>query len=65
MPGIVLMGNVPPLDVMARGTVQEVEQWARECVEKTGGEGLILSAGGGVSPETPAEALDALVRAIL
>ncbi len=63
MPGIVLMGNVPPLDGMARGTTQEVEAWARECVVKTGGRGLILSAGGGVSPDTPAEAIDALVRA--
>jgi len=63
MPGIVLMGNVPPLDVMARGTASEVEAWARECVAKTGGRGLILSAGGGVSMDTPAEAIDALVRA--
>ena len=55
------MGNVPPLDLMVRGTPDQVTAWARECVAKTGGRGLILSAGGGVSPDTPASAIDALV----
>ena len=63
MPGVALMGNVPPLNVMVRGTPEQVQAWARECVLKTGGRGLILSAGGGVSPDTPAEAIDALMRA--
>lgn len=62
MPGVALMGNVPPLDVLARGTPEQAAAWARECVHKTRGRGLILSAGGGVSPGTPAEAIDALVR---
>ena len=64
MPNIALMGNVPPLDVMVRGTPAQVTAWARECREKTGGRGLILSAGGGVSPDTSASAIDALVKAI-
>jgi uroporphyrinogen decarboxylase len=63
MPGIALMGNVPPYSVMAEGASDQVEQCARECIRKTGGRGLILSAGGGVSPGTPASAIDALVRA--
>ncbi len=63
MPGIALMGNVPPYTVMAEGTPAQVEQCAHECIRKTGGRGLILSAGGGISPGTPAEAVDALVRA--
>jgi uroporphyrinogen decarboxylase len=63
LPNIALMGNVPPLQLMAEGTAEQVEQAARECIRKTGGRGLILSAGGGVSPGTPAEAIDALVRA--
>ncbi|MBI4789959.1 MAG: uroporphyrinogen decarboxylase family protein [Chloroflexi bacterium] len=63
MPNIALMGNVPPLDLMVRGTPEQVEQWARECIQKTGGRGLILSAGGGASPGTRAECIDALVAA--
>ncbi len=57
-----LMGNVPPRDVIGRGTPEQVEAWARECIRKTGGRGLILSAGGDVSPGTPPEGIDALVR---
>ncbi len=63
MPNIALMGNVPPLHVMAEGTAEQVEQFARECIRKTQGRGLILSAGGGVSPGTPAASVDAIVRA--
>ncbi len=63
MPGVALMGNVPPFDVLARGTPAEVAGWAAECLRQTGGRRLILSAGGGVSPETPPEAIDALVTA--
>ncbi|MBI5956998.1 MAG: uroporphyrinogen decarboxylase, partial [Chloroflexi bacterium] len=62
MPGVAVMGNVPPLSVMACGTPEQVEAWARECVRKTGGRGLILSAGGGLGLGTPPEAIDALVR---
>jgi uroporphyrinogen decarboxylase len=62
MPNVALMGNVPPLDLMVRGTPEQVEAWALECVRKTGGRGLILSPGGGVSPGTRAECIDALAR---
>lgn len=60
---IALMGNVPPLDVMVRGTPEQVTAWAQACIDQTGGRGLILSAGGGVSPGTPPEMIDALVKA--
>jgi uroporphyrinogen decarboxylase len=61
---VALMGNVPPLDVGVRGTPEEVTQWARECLEKGApGGGMILSFGGGVSPGTPAESIDALLEA--
>lgn len=65
IPHIALMGNVAPLAVMVRGAPGEVEAAARECIAKTNGERLILSAGGGVSPGTPAASIDALVRATL
>jgi len=63
LPRIALMGNVPTLDVMVRGTPAQAEAWARECIRKTNGRGLILSAGGGVSPGTPAETIEAVVKA--
>lgn len=63
MPRVALMGNIPTLGVMVRGTPAQAEAWARECIRKTNGRGLILSAGGGMSPGTPAETIEAVVRA--
>jgi len=61
---ICLMGNVPPLEVLAKGHPEEVRSWATACITKTkGAQNLILSAGGGVSPDTPAQNIDALVEA--
>ena len=61
---VALMGNVPPLDVGVRGTPDDVARWARECLDKGApGGGMILSFGGGVSPGTPAENVDALLEA--
>jgi uroporphyrinogen-III decarboxylase len=61
---VALMGNVPPLDLGVRGTPAEVRQWARACLERGApGGGMILSFGGGVSPGTPAENVDALLGA--
>jgi uroporphyrinogen decarboxylase len=61
---VALMGNVPPLDVGVRGAPEDVERWAQECLEKGApGGGMILSFGGGVSPGTPPENIDALLKA--
>ena len=63
-PRLALLGNVAPLDTLARGSAEQVYAEARACVEKMAGQpGFILSAGGGASPGTPAENVDALVRA--
>jgi MtaA/CmuA family methyltransferase len=59
-----LMGNVPPLEVAVRGTADEVRAWARAVLAKTGGEGLILSVGGGASPGMPRENVLALMDAV-
>jgi uroporphyrinogen-III decarboxylase len=61
---VALMGNVPPLEVGVRGSPAEVERWARKCLARGApGGGMILSFGGGVSPGTPAENIDALLKA--
>lgn len=61
---VALMGNVPPLDVGVRGTPEDVYHSATRCLEAAApGGGLILSFGGGVSPGTPPENIDALLRA--
>jgi uroporphyrinogen-III decarboxylase len=55
---------VAPLGTLVRGTADQVYEEARACVEKVAAAGaFVLSAGGGLSPGTPAENIDALVRA--
>jgi uroporphyrinogen-III decarboxylase len=61
---VALMGNVPPLDVGVRGTPAQVASWARKCLDSGAPDGgMILSFGGGVSPGTPPENIDALLGA--
>jgi len=48
-PDIVLMGNVPPLEVMVHGTPQQVAEAARDCIIQADGTGLILAPGGGTN----------------
>ncbi len=63
-PRMALLGNVAPLDLMVRGTADQVEAAAAECIAKLAAAGgFVLSAGGGLSPGTTAEHIDALVRA--
>ena len=63
-PRMALMGNVAPLDLLVRGTPEQVGAAAQDCITKVAAEGaFILSAGGGLAPGTTAEHIDALVRA--
>ena len=63
-PEVCLMGNVPPLEVLAQGSREAVLASARACVAAfPDGKGLILSAGGGTSPGTPEANIHALVEA--
>lgn len=59
-----LMGNVNPLEVGVRGTPDEVFNAAMDVLEKSGGEGIILSVGGGTSPGMPKENILAMQRAL-
>ncbi|MBI2438898.1 MAG: uroporphyrinogen decarboxylase family protein [Lentisphaerae bacterium] len=58
---LVLRGNVPT-PLLREGTVEQVEQAARKCLQAAGSSRLILSPGCGVPRGTPAENIRALVR---
>ncbi len=63
---VALMGNVPPLQLGMQGSPEQVYQAATSCLQRGApGGGMILSFGGGVSPGTPAENIDALCQATL
>ncbi len=60
---VALMGNVAPLHVGVRESPAVVAQHAQACLDKAGpGGGMILSVGGGVSPDMPAENIDAMLQ---
>jgi MtaA/CmuA family methyltransferase len=59
-----LMGNVNPLEIGVRGTPEAVRTATREVLEKSGGEGIILSVGGGTSPGMPRENILAMLGAL-
>jgi MtaA/CmuA family methyltransferase len=59
-----LMGNVNPLEIGVRGTPEQVKQATRDVLEGSGGEGMILSVGGGVSPGMPRENILAMLEAL-
>jgi uroporphyrinogen decarboxylase len=59
-----LMGNVNPLEVGVRGTPDEVHAATHRVLEKSGGERVILSLGGGTSPGMPRENIQAMLKAL-
>lgn len=60
---VAMMGNVPPLHVAVRQPPEVVAEFAEACLNRAApGGGIILSVGGGVSPGTPAESLDAMLE---
>jgi uroporphyrinogen-III decarboxylase len=61
---MVLMGNVNPLEVGVRGTPGEVRAATLDVLEGSGGEGIILSVGGGTSPGMPRENILAMLEAL-
>lgn len=62
-PDIVLMGNIPPLDVLVRGTAQQCAEAAQAQMDRLAEVGpMLVSPGGGVSPGTPIENLQAVRR---
>ena len=59
-----LMGNVNPLEIGVRGTPAEMRAETLRVLEQSGGEGVILSLGGGVSPGMPGENIRAMLEAL-
>jgi len=59
-----LMGNVNPLEVGVRGTPEEVKAATLDVLNGSGGDGIILSVGGGVSPGMPRRNIEAMADAL-
>ena len=61
---ICLMGNIAPLEIGTRGTPQEVQSAVLDLLQRTGGQGVIVSVGGGVSPGMPKANILAMAEAV-
>lgn len=64
-PYVVLVGNIPPRDVLAQGTPDEVRLAVKAQLEKIKGDSrIILSCGGGMPPGVSTENLEAFVNEV-
>jgi len=64
-PEVVLLGNIPPRDVLAQGTPEDVRRATAEALRSLDDHRrLIVSCGGGVPPGVPSENIDALCAAV-
>lgn len=62
---ITLLGNIPPRDILAAGTTEEVRCAARDMLNALDDHSrLIVSCGGGMPPEVPTENIQALISAV-
>ena len=59
-----LMGNVNPVEIGVQGKPEDVFTATMEVLEKSHGQGIILSLGGGVSPGMPKENILAMQKAL-
>jgi uroporphyrinogen decarboxylase len=64
-PDAVLVGNIPPRDILANGTPEQVKIAVRKAFEETDNhERIIWSAGGGMPPDVSSENIRAFIDAV-
>ncbi len=64
-PDVILVGNVPPRDVMAAGTPEDVKSAVAKALSETNDYShVIWSVGGGMPPEVKSENIMAFVEAV-
>lgn len=62
---VCLLGNLPPRDVLATGTVEEIERETIKMIKEFNhSEKLIASCGGGMPPGVKTENINAFIRAV-
>jgi uroporphyrinogen decarboxylase len=62
---VVLLGNIPPRDVLANGSTEEVRRSVLEMMGSAGDTSRVIwSCGGGMPPDVPTENIQAFLSAI-
>jgi len=63
---VVLMGNLPPRDILAKGTVQEVRDATIKMIQSVNNKKKIIwSCGGGMPPLVPVENIEAFYDTVI
>ena len=64
-PDVILVGNIPPRDVLAAGTTTQVDEAVKKCMgEINDHDHVIWSCGGGMPPEVSNENISAFIDAV-
>ena len=64
-PEVILVGNMPPRDVLAGGTPEQVDEAVKKsCDEINSRERIIWSVGGGMAPEVQDVNINAFIKAV-
>jgi len=62
---VTLLGNIPPRDVLANGTPEQVRSNVKATLDSVADKSrIIISAGGGMSPNVPTENIEAVLSAV-
>jgi uroporphyrinogen decarboxylase len=60
-----MLGNIPPRDVLANGTVEEVVENVKDLIDSLEDKSrVILSCGGGMPPGVPTDNIEAFYSAV-
>ena len=63
--GVILLGNLPPRDVLAMGSVADVEAGVISMMREAGDtRGIIWSCGGGMPPDAPTENIRTFISTV-
>ena len=62
---VTLLGNIPPRDVLAQGTPEDVATSVKSAIEPVADRHrIILSCGGGMPPDVPGENITAFIQSV-
>jgi len=62
---VTLLGNIPPRDVLAKGTPDDVSASVRNMIQPCADQSRIIwSCGGGMAPDTPTANIKAFIQAV-
>ena len=64
-PDVILVGNIPPLDVMATGSSDDVDSAVKKAINEVDDhDRIVWSVGGGMPPDVSNDNINAFLQAV-